>query len=74
MKTTYPKTSKRFEKDFRSTTCDRFPYFSRINHFVGTKFFPKTKEIMLKTPTNRELIMPTFEENLGSLMRALDQA
>jgi hypothetical protein len=32
------------------------------------------KEIVLKTPTNRELIMPTFEENLGSLMRALDQA
>jgi hypothetical protein len=29
---------------------------------------------MLKTPTNRELIMLTFEENLGSLMRALDQA
>jgi hypothetical protein len=28
----------------------------------------------VKNSTNRELIMPTFEENLRSLMRALDQA
>jgi len=70
--TTYTKISKRLKRFYFN--YNRFPHFSRINHFVVTKFFPPPPKIMLKTPTNRELIMPTFEENVGSLMRALDQA